>query len=105
MAVRQTQTVTVDDAILGYITAIVDETRASLDLTLGASPRAAIALLLAGKALAAVRGRGYLIPDDVKHLAAPVMRHRLILKPEAEIEGLTPDRIVERTLTRVPVPR
>ncbi len=97
--------VTIDDDVLRYIGAIVAATRSSPDLTLGASPRASIGLLQAGKSLAAIRGRAYITPDDIKALAAPVLRHRLILRPEAEIEGLTPDRVIERTLARVPVPR
>jgi MoxR-like ATPase len=97
--------ITVDDSILGYITAIVEATRDSPDLVLGASPRASIGLLLASKTVAAMRDRTYVTPDDVKSLVAPVLRHRLILKAEAEIEGLTADRVTERVLARVPVPR
>ena len=97
--------VTVDGALFDYITAVVDATRTSSDLLLGASPRASIALLVTAKTLAAIRGRGYITPDDVKTVAFPTLRHRLILKPEAEIEGLTPDRVVDRILTRIPVPR
>jgi MoxR-like ATPase len=96
---------TVDDSILAYITAIADATRRSPDLMLGASPRASVGLLLSAKSLAAVRGRAYVAPDDVKELALPALRHRIILKPEAEIEGLTADRVIERVLSGVPVPR
>lgn len=91
--------------MLDYIQRIVDESRKSPDLSLGGSPRAAIALLQAGKTLAALQGRDYVVPDDIKTLVAPVMRHRIILKPEAEIEGLNPDRALERVLARVEVPR
>jgi MoxR-like ATPase len=97
--------VTVDDSILTYITAIAEATRSSPDLTLGASPRASIALLLAGKTLAAVRGRTFVTPDDVKALAYPVLRHRLITKAEAELEGVDADRVIAGILARVPVPR
>jgi len=96
---------TVDDALIEYMTEIVEATRSSADLLLGASPRASIALLTAAKTLAAMRGRGYITPDDVKSVARPALRHRLLLRPEAEIEGLTPDRVIDRLLTRVPVPR
>lgn len=99
------QSVTVDESIFGYITAIVDATRHSPDLLLGGSPRASIGLLLTAKTLAALRGRSYVTPDDVKDLALPLLRHRIILRPEAEIEGMTPDRVVERVLTAVAVPR
>ncbi len=97
--------VVVDRSIIDYIVAIVEATRVSEDLSLGASPRASIGLLLAGKTLAAFRGRGYVTPDDVKALCLPVLRHRLLLKPEAELDGLTADRIIESILGRVPVPR
>jgi len=94
-----------DDAALGYITAIADASRRSPDLLLGGSPRASVALLTAAKVTAAIAGRDYLVPDDIKSLALPVYRHRIILKPEAEIEGLTADRAIGRFLGRVPVPR
>lgn len=104
-AMAEIRSVTVDDTLIGYITSVVDATRRSPDLLLGGSPRASIGLLLAGKTLAALRGRTYVTPDDVKELAMPLLRHRVILKPEAEIEGLTPDRVIERVLAAVPVPR
>jgi MoxR-like ATPase len=97
--------VKVADAVLDYIQRIVEESRRSPDLTLGGSPRAAIALLQTGKTLAALQGRDYVVPDDIKVLVPPVMRHRIILKPEAEIEGLNADRALERVLARVEVPR
>ncbi len=97
--------VKVADAVLDYIQRIVDESRRSPDLSLGGSPRAAIALLQTSKCLAALQGRDYVVPDDIKTLVTPVMRHRVILKPEAEIEGLNPDRALERVLGRVEVPR
>lgn len=102
---EEIRSVTVDEAIIGYITAVVDATRRSPDLLLGGSPRASIGLLLAAKTIAGLRGRNYVTPDDVKDLAMPLLRHRIILRPEAEIEGLTPDRVIERVLAAVPVPR
>jgi MoxR-like ATPase len=104
-AARAVASVTVDESIIGYITAIVEATRVSADLTLGASPRASIGLLLAGKTLAAVRGRQFVTPDDVKSLAPAVLRHRLMTRAEAELEGITADRVVDGILARVPVPR
>ena len=74
-------------------------------MTLGASPRAAVMLFMASKALAVLRGRSYVTPDDVRDLAAPVLRHRIVLTPESEIEGMTADKCVERILERVEVPR
>ena len=99
------EAVRADDALLDYIARLAEASRRSPDLLLGGSPRASIALLQAGRAYAAIQGRAYLVPDDIKALAAPVYRHRIILKPEAEIEGLTADRAIERILARVPVPR
>ena len=97
--------VTVEDGILRYITAISAATRSAEDLALGGSPRASIALLLAAKAWAAMQGRAYTVPDDVKALGLAVYRHRIILKPEAEIEGLNADSVIKRILGRVEVPR
>jgi len=97
--------VTVEPGILDYITRIALESRRSPDLILGGSPRASISLLLAAKTYAALQGRTYVTPDDVKYLAAPVYRHRIILKPEAEIEGLDADAVVRRILAHVEVPR
>ena len=96
---------TVEDSVVRYIVAIVDGTRRSPDLHLGASPRAAVHLLRAAKASAALSGRDFVTPDDVKALSAPCLRHRVVLKPEAEIEGLDADGVVARVLARVEVPR
>jgi MoxR-like ATPase len=101
-AIREIQ---VDDGIIKYISDIVQESRRSLDLVLGGSMRASISLLLAGKTFAAMQGRQYVSPDDIKFLVRPVYRHRIILKPEAEIEGLTADTVMGRILARVEVPR
>ncbi len=97
--------VKVEPALFNYISNVVRRTRDWPALSLGASPRAAISLLLASKAMAAMDARDYLIPDDVKLAAIPVLRHRLTLKPEAELEGLSTDRVVEDVLKAVEVPR
>jgi MoxR-like ATPase len=97
--------VTVDPSIIDYIAAISAQSRRSGDLVLGGSPRASIALLLAAKTTAAMEGRDYVVPDDVKALVPPVFRHRILLKPEAEIDGLTADGALARIMGRVPVPR
>ncbi len=102
---EKVQEVVVEDAIFDYILAIVEGTRKNYNLTVGASPRASINLLLAGKVFAAITGRGYVTPDDIKRLAAPVLRHRLVLKPEAEIEGLSADDVIRLILDSVEVPR
>jgi MoxR-like ATPase len=72
---------------------------------LGASPRAAIGLLFVARALAGMDGRDYLLPDDVKAAAPPVLRHRLLLKPEADLEGLTADQAVEQVVASVEIPK
>jgi len=97
--------VVVEAPMIDYIAKLVRRTRENPNLILGASPRASICLLLGAKAVAAMNGRNFAIPDDVKQLATPVLRHRLILRPEAEIEGVTPDRVVESILAEVEVPR
>lgn len=102
---RTVSSVVAEQPIVEYIAKLVRRTRENRSLVLGASPRASIWLLLGSKAQAALNGRSFVTPDDVKRLAAPVLRHRLILRPEAEIEGVTPDRVVESTLAEVEVPR
>ena len=99
------QSVTVEDGILAYITQIAGATRRSSDLILGGSPRAAIATLLTSKTYAALQGRTYVTPDDVKHVLLPTYRHRIILRPEAEIEGLDADAVLRRIVAGVPAPR
>jgi MoxR-like ATPase len=102
---RAVQEVAVDEAIFAYIEAIVWATRQMPDLLLGASPRAAIALLQSAKAVAALDGRAYVVPDDVKAVTAPILRHRLIVRPEAELAGITTEVIIGRVLGAAPVPR
>lgn len=97
--------VRVEDGILNYITAITEATRKSSDLALGASTRAGVWLLLAAKTYAALRGRDYVSPDDIKFLVPPVMRHRVYLRPEAEIEGMDSDGVFRRLLNQIEVPR
>jgi MoxR-like ATPase len=99
------QAVTVEDSIFNYIVGLAEASRASNELVLGGSPRASIALLLASKTYAALQGRDYILPDDVKFLAPPVYRHRILLKPDAEIEGLTPDDVIDRLLAETEIPR
>jgi MoxR-like ATPase len=97
--------VRVGDEVLAYITAIVAATRTSPDLSLGASPRGSIALMLGGKAMAAIQGREYVVPEDIKDICIPALRHRMVRRPEAEIQGVTEVAAVERAVGRVPVPR
>ena len=97
--------VVVDEAIINYISEITLQTRQMPHFLLGGSPRASIALLLCSKSLAAVRGREYVTPDDVKSLTLPVFRHRVILRAESEIEGITVDDVLKNILESIEVPR
>jgi MoxR-like ATPase len=97
--------VVVEEGILTYIAEVAAASRQSPDLTLGASTRAAIHVLLSAKTYAALQGRDYVTPDDVKRVTPPVYRHRILLKPEAEIEGLDADAVIRRLLGQVEVPR
>ncbi len=101
-AVRDVQ---VSGDVAGYIVDICRATRQSASLQLGVSPRGATALLAASRAWAFLAGRGYVTPDDVKTLARPAFRHRIQLRPEAELDGATPDGVLDGVLASVPVPR
>ncbi len=102
---RAVQQVTVSEGMVRYIYQIIARTRNMANLTLGASPRAGIALLECSKALAAMNGRDYIIPEDVKAMAPPVLRHRLLLRAESEMEGLRADDVIRSLLGAVEVPR
>ena len=95
----------VADEVSAYVVAVVRRTRELPSVALGASPRAAVHLLAAARAAARLRGRGFVTPDDVAAMAPPVLRHRLILRPEAELERYRPDDAVAAALASVPVPR
>jgi MoxR-like ATPase len=97
--------VVVADGVLEYVRRITAETRDPVYVQLGASTRAAVAMLKASRTLAAIRGMEFVTPDEVKDVTGPVLRHRVILRPEALIDGLTPDYFLENLLQRVPVPR
>jgi MoxR-like ATPase len=98
------RSVRVDRALLEYMARIVGRTRKHPSVDLGASPRATVALLLAAQVVAAAEGRTYVVPDDVKELTRPVLRHRFMLQPDAELEGVTADSVVHGVLQDVPVP-
>jgi len=104
-AQQQVKSITVQESLFGYIVQIVRRTRDWPSLSLGASPRAAVSLMAVSKALAAMDGRDYVIPDDVKAAAPPVLRHRVIVRPEADLEGITPDQVVADVLRAVEVPK
>ena len=98
-------TVQVSPEVLGYVVDVCRATRTSPSLQLGVSPRGATALVATSRAWAWLSGRHYVTPDDVKALARPTLRHRIALRPEAELEGVTPDAVLETVLATVPVPR
>jgi MoxR-like ATPase len=102
---RGAEDVRVDDVVISYATAIARASRQSPDLNLGGSPRASIALIRGARVRALMNGRDFVIPDDVKALVPAAYRHRIQLKAEAEIQGLTPDEAVARILDSVEVPR
>ncbi|MDU0371135.1 MoxR family ATPase [Hymenobacter endophyticus] len=95
----------VEPKLLEYIARLVGQTRAHKGLYLGASPRASLALLNGAKALAALRGRDFVTPEDIQYLAPMVLRHRIQLTPEREMEGGTPDDVVKQILQQIEVPR
>jgi MoxR-like ATPase len=97
--------VTIEPPVLSYVRKLVAGTRKSPRIRLGAGPRAAVHLLLAAKALAALRGRGFVTPDDVRYLAGPVLKHRLLLSPDAELDGATPTDVLREVVGSVEVPR
>jgi len=97
--------VRVEDELFGYIAAITRATRDNPSVLLGCSPRASVMLLLTSRVLATLRGRDYLIPDDVKQMAPPALRHRMVLRPEADIEGLSSADIIAGVLASIEVPR
>ncbi|WP_440059139.1 AAA family ATPase [Thermogladius sp. 4427co] len=103
--IKRVKDVRVDESIYQYIASIIEETRKHQAVRLGGSPRSGIAVVRMSKALAYLEGRDYVIPDDVKQVLVPTLAHRLILKPEFEIEGITPSRVIEDILRKVPVPK
>jgi len=99
------QGIIVEPRLIEFIARIVIETRNNPSLYLGASPRASLAILKASKAVAAIKGRDFITPEDIIEMAMPVLRHRIILTPEKEMEGITPDELIESILKAIEVPR
>jgi len=98
------RTIRVSQPIREYITSIVHATRDDPAIQFGGSPRASLGLMRAGQALAALRGRDYVLPDDIKYLAHPVLTHRLILAEEERLKGKSTDQLIEKLINRVPIP-
>jgi MoxR-like ATPase len=104
-AQEQVRAVKVQEALFAYIVEIVRRTRDWPSLSLGSSPRASVNLLTFAKSVAAIDGRDYLIPDDIKESVLPVFRHRIVVKPEADLEGITPDQAIQDVLRAVELPK
>ncbi|MHC4517887.1 MAG: AAA family ATPase, partial [Planctomycetota bacterium] len=102
---KASRNVHAEEMVRRYVTQVIRATRSRPQITLGASPRAGVMLLLAAKAKALLTGRDYVSPDDVKSIAYPVLRHRILLLPEAEVEGLSPDDCLKEILAATEVPR
>jgi len=105
LARAEVRSIRIEPELYTYILALTRRTREWPTLLLGASPRAALSLMLVAQAKAAFDGRDYLVPDDVKRAVQPVLRHRVMLKPEAELEGFDADRVLADVIAGVPVPR
>lgn len=101
----QVQEIIIEDKIFSYIAQVVDKTRNHPHLYLGGSPRASLAIMNASKAFAAINGRDFVTPDDVKKALAPVLRHRIILSPEREMEGMTPETVIDMIAQSIEIPR
>jgi MoxR-like ATPase len=104
-AQREVCAVTIEPALYDYLLSIVRKTREWPALLLGASPRAALSLMLVAQAYAALEDRDYIVPDDVKQAVLPVLRHRILLRPEAELEGYDPDRVLADVIASIAVPQ
>jgi MoxR-like ATPase len=104
-ACAEVRAIRIEPELTTYILALARRTREWPTLLLGASPRAAVSLMRVAQAAAAFDGRDYLLPDDVKRAVKPVLRHRVMLKPEAELEGFDADRVLDDVVAAVPVPR
>ncbi|MDJ1503937.1 MoxR family ATPase [Xanthocytophaga agilis] len=102
---QQVKELRVDASLIRYIAQITNNTRNSLSLSLGASPRASLAILNTAKAIAAIRGRDFVTPEDIKRVTIPVLRHRVMLTPEREMEGVIADDIIKQILDGIEVPR
>ncbi|MGN6601896.1 MAG: AAA family ATPase [Ginsengibacter sp.] len=100
-----TNQVIIDPKLVEFIAKIVNQTRNNSSLYLGASPRASLAILRSAKANAAIMGRDFVTPEDIIEMAVPVMRHRIILTPEKEMEGFTPDELINEIISRIEIPR
>ena len=102
---QQVRQIQIEEKLMEYIAQIIHASRSDKDLYLGASPRASLAVLATSKALAAIQGRDFVTPEDIKHVFKPVLRHRIIISPEKEMEGGTADEVIDNIIRQIEVPR
>ena len=102
---EQVKNIHIEPQLLRYIATIVNRTRNHSDIYLGGSPRASLAIMNTAKAFAAMQGRDFVTPDDLISMCCPVMRHRIMLSPEKEMEGSTPDEVINNIIKSIEVPR
>jgi MoxR-like ATPase len=102
---KKVKQIQIEENLRKYIAQLIGKTRNNSTLFLGASPRASIALMTASKALAALNGRDFVVPEDIREVIFPVLRHRIVLSPEKEMEGWTPDTVIKQLLKSVEIPR
>ena len=102
---RQVKTIIVDERLLQFIARLVHNTRHHKFIYLGASPRASLAIMNAAKAMAATNGRDFVTPEDILEVVPPILRHRIILSPDKEMEGITEDAVIKQILQTMDIPR
>nr|WP_067053102.1 MoxR family ATPase [Mucilaginibacter sp. L294] len=102
---KQVRELYVEPKILAFTAQIIHESRSNKSLFLGGSPRASLAIVNAAKAMAAIKGRDFVTPDDIISVAKPVLRHRIMLTPDKEMEGVTPDEVISQIIQKIEVPR
>jgi len=95
----------VEEKLMTYIATLIQETRSHKSIFLGASPRASVAVLNASKAIAGMHGRDFVTPDDIVYVLHPVLRHRIVLTPEKEMEGVSPDEVIRQMIRNIEIPR
>ena len=101
----QIRTLLIEEKLLQFIAKLIHQTRHHKSLYLGASPRASLALMNASKAMAAMAGRDFVTPDDIRDVAVPVLRHRIVLSPDKEMEGVTEEEVIRQIIQGMDIPR
>jgi len=102
---RQVKTILIEEKLLQFIAKLTNQSRHHKSIYLGASPRASLAIMNASKAMAAINGRDFVTPEDILEVVAPVLRHRIILSPDKEMEGITEDNVLKQIIQTMDIPR